>query len=156
MVLSDGSKYEISPDVIENQPPILNGSFYEQIPDEKGIINYSKMKFRNRREKIVVPAGLFECYRFSVITDEKDTFSDEGFDLWRSEIVPILGMVRMEFSKTQYYRKRDYKINSSLKRKNWFERIFVLFFNKNIPGREREDMHLLQLLKFGTKKDIVL
>ncbi|MFH1093721.1 MAG: hypothetical protein V1739_06175 [Candidatus Omnitrophota bacterium] len=150
VTLSDTPAYEIDPNIFVNQPDILQGTFYKNIPDEKNTVDFSKLMVSPKEEKITTPAGNFTCYRFSVSTDEADEFTDEGFDLWRSSKVPFLGIVKLEFSKTKYQKKWKYQYEKlTTGTDNWLLRFLRRFLNKQVFSIERSDMHTIRLLKYG-------
>ncbi len=153
--LPDNSCYEISPQNISNPPDILSGTFYKEVPDEKNRVDYSKLNFRQEKDNVSVPAGSFDCYRFWVQTEEDNSYTDEGFIMWRSPEVPFLGIVKMEFSKTEYFNKNNYRYLKILDAKNWLLRFYTLFFIKKVSERERSDSYTIKLINYGIEKHLV-
>jgi len=145
--LNDGKSYEVPPKDFLNHPDPLKGTFYKNIPDEINKIDYLKMRYNENLIKVRVLAGTFDCYHFGVTTSEFDSFTDEGFDMWRSPQVPLLGIVKMEFSKTESIKKWNHKYNNLLSEGNWLSRLYTYFFIRRVPGsRELKDTFVMNLV----------
>jgi len=140
---------EVAPEIFLNDSDILKNSFYSDTPYEKNKVDYSKMLIYKNAEPIAVPAGDFKCYHFQVQTQEWEDYQDEGFDLWRSKDVPLLGIVKMEFSKTAYNKKWHYQYSRLLSKSNWLGRIYAYFFIRR-PKDNRRDTFLMRLLDYNT------
>lgn len=148
--LSDGPFLEVNPSLYFSQQGIIEKTPYSHSPDAMGKIDFSRMKFANGGEKITVPAGTLECGHIFVNTDVQKEFFDEGFDLWRSSKVPLLGIVRMEFSKTAYWEKWFYR--DGKKKINSMNSFIDYFFHKRILGRTSKDTYTIQLIDYGPKE----
>lgn len=149
VILDNGFSYEVSPKDFFAQSDIFKDTFYKTVPDEKNEVDYSKMKIINKTEKIQVPAGIFDCYHFKVKTHEQDDYTDEGFDLWRSPKVPFLGIVKMDFSKTEYLKKWNYQYAKRMNEGNWLSKLYAYFFLRRVPGRDRKDIFVMELIDYG-------
>ncbi|MBI4846220.1 MAG: hypothetical protein HY810_07095 [Candidatus Omnitrophica bacterium] len=152
--LPDNSRYGIHLRDISNPPDILNGTFYKEVPDEKNRVDYSKLNFTQEKDKVSVPAGKFDCYRFWVDTKEDDDYTDEGFIMWRSPDVPFLGVVKMEFSITEFSKKLNYRYRRQIAHGNWFVRLYAWFLVRTVPEQERKDNCAVKLLSYGYKENI--
>ncbi|MFH2136967.1 MAG: hypothetical protein ABII88_00475 [Candidatus Omnitrophota bacterium] len=148
IVLENNSEYEISPLKFFEQPDILDKTVYERSPCEIGNVDYSNMLIGSEKEEIKLPAGIFDCYRFSIETDREKSYADEGFDLWRSSKVPFLGIVKMEFSKTKFNEKRRNEYSLQVQEGNWLKRLSKIFLKRNVPGGDREDVHTIRLINY--------
>jgi hypothetical protein len=136
----DPKSYFLHQDIIEKTP-------YAITPHAMGKIDFSNMKIFDFLEKISVPGGIFECQHIFAHTDVFKEYWDEGFDLWRSPKVPLLGIVKMEFSKTSYWEKWSYR-NESQKIKTVHD-FFSYLFNKEIVGRRKPDTHIMNLISYN-------
>ncbi|MFH1061632.1 MAG: hypothetical protein V1747_01940 [Candidatus Omnitrophota bacterium] len=145
----DGESFAVDPQEFLNQPDILADTFYKDIPDEKNTVDYAKLRWLPQVETIQTPVGVFQCFHFWVATDKKDAYTDEGLDLWRSSQVPFLGIVRMEFSKSGYLEKYNYRAAEAMKGKNWLKQFFLPFFLKNVEYRDRGDTYVMELVAVG-------
>jgi len=144
--------FEVSKDIIENTP-------YSITPDALGWINFENLRINYIPELISTPAGDFKCYHFSVPVTMEDY--SEGIDLWRSDKVPFLGIVKMEFSKTNYNRKkweRIERLRGQINFKNFLFspgrillNIIKLMYLKRTPGRDRPDTYTINLLDYGKR-----
>lgn len=146
----DGPFIEIVPKTYFSYQNIIEDTAYSITPDAMGKIDFSRMKVSNTIERITAPAGNFECEHIFVNTDVDREYWDEGFDLWRSPAVPLLGIVKMEFSKTLYWEKWSYK-NESKKIKT-INDFFLNLYTKRVPGRRRPDTHIISLVGYGENK----
>lgn len=142
------SYYEVSPNIFLNTPDILKDSFYSETPYEKNKVDYSKMVIHDKNEPISVPAGNFECYHFEVKTHEWDAYTDEGIDLWRSDNVPFLGIVKMEFSKTKYRKKRHYRYYQLFNTDNLWGKLYAYFFVRRVFDMSRKDVFVIRLINY--------
>lgn len=136
----DPSSFFSYQDVIEDTP-------YSLTPHAKGKINFRKLKIDNQPHIIRSPRGEISCYHFYVDTDIDEDYWDEGFDLWRSADVPILGMVKMEFSKTKYWQKWEH--NNELQAKKGWLGILSNLYKKRVPGRRHPDTCTILLIDYG-------
>jgi len=147
--IGNGQWHEINPQVFFSFQRIIEDTPYSLTPYAKGEINFTKLKINEEPEVAVVPVGTFDCYHFFVKTLPNEEYWYEGIDLWRSPNVPILGLVKMEFSKTLYWEKWEYRnriesINTPLK-------YIKSLFKKRVSGRRRPDTHTIMLLEYGQK-----
>jgi len=146
---SDGQWHWINPEDFFGHQDIILDTPYSLTPHAKGKINFDKMKIEKNPEKIIAPAGEFLCHHFFVDTSLTEQYYDEGLDLWRSSVIPILGLVKMEFSKTQYWQKLAYR-KKFKPRNNLLDTIKSLY-ERRVPGRESPDTYTLLLLDYGPK-----
>ncbi len=150
VVLNNDLSYELRPEEFFFEPDIFNNTFYVQTPDGRNKTNYSKLKFSKKMEKVTVPAGTFNCYWFGVNTQVWEPCDEEGVDLWRSEDVPFLGVVKMEFSKTKSIEKWNYSYSKLISSKNWLQRILVHFFVGRVPRCQKyQDTFVMRLIDYG-------
>lgn len=152
--LSDGPFFEVNPSRYLSYQGIIEKTPYARSPDAMGKIDFSRMKFASvdgkiAFEKVTVPAGTLECGHIFVSTDAQKEYFDEGFDLWRSPRIPLLGIVKMDFSKTSYWNKWFYR--NGLKRITSISSFLDYLFHKRILGRTREDIYTAQLVDYGPK-----
>lgn len=143
----DGPFVDVSPKEFFSHQEVIEDTGYSMTPEAMGKVDFSRLQFIPTKEKISVPAGDFNCIHFFVKTDVYREYYDEGIDLWRSPEVPLLGIVKMEFSKTYYWDKWSYR-NEGGKIKS-FPEFFSYLFNKRIDGRRRPDTHVIKLLSYG-------
>ncbi len=148
--LSDGPFLEVDPSEYFSYQHILEGTAYSRLPDAMGKIDFSRLKFANGNEQVTVPAGVLECGHVLVSTDFQKEYFDEGFDLWRSPKVPLLGIVKMDFSKTSYWDKWFYR--NQPREIHSIGDLFHNLFNKRILGRIRADTYTAQLIDYGPKE----
>ncbi len=148
IVMDDNSSHEISAAEFFNASDVLKDSLYKYMPAAKNQIDYTKMKFRKAMEMVPVPAGIFDCYHFSVSTTAHDSYTDEGFDLWRSPSVPFLGIVKMEFSKSEYLKKWNHRYSQQMSAGSWLSKLYTHFFLRRVPA-ERKDNYTLKLADYG-------
>ncbi len=142
-----GSYHEISPKIFTDKVDILKDSFYSETPYEKNMVDYSKMAIHDKNEFISVPAGNFECYHFEVKTHEWEDYADEGLDLWRSDKVPFLGIVKFEFSKTNYQKKWNYQYSQLFDTNNWWKKLYTYFFIRCVQ-HNRSDTFVMNLMSY--------
>jgi len=144
----DGPWYPVDPKTFFSHQEVIEDTPYSLTPHSCGRINYNKLLVDKQASFIKTETGDFACYYFSVDTGITDEFCDEGFGLWRSGSVPILGIVRMEFSKTNYWEKWEYQYRE----KNKKNRSFGLrsLYEKRVPGRRRSDTCTAVLIDYGT------
>lgn len=147
-IVIDDSEYEINPNVFLVQPDILKDTFYQSIPDQKNTVDYGKLEISTKKNEIITAAGNFECYHLRVNSSEKDAYTDEGFDLWRTFEVPFLGIVKAEFSKTEYAKKREYRFLELLRTQTWTGKIYAKLFLGKVKSRNRSDMHTITLIDY--------
>ncbi|MFH1460420.1 MAG: hypothetical protein ABIG64_08670 [Candidatus Omnitrophota bacterium] len=148
-IKAGGSEWvEVNPKTYFLNLKLLENSFYEQVPDELGKVDYSKLVMIGR-EEINVSSQEFNCLHYQVKTNPSDEFSDEGIDLWRSDKVPFLGIVKLEFSKTDYDLKLRYQESKILASKSIFYKIFYYLFNK-LPKdtHTRKDIYKINLIDY--------
>lgn len=143
----DGPFVDVNPSIYFAHQNIIEDTSYSRSPDALGRIDFSRMKFLNINEEVTVPAGTWECGHIFVITDPQKEYFDEGFDLWRSPKVPLLGIVRMDFSKTDYWNKWFYR--NSPKAINSIQNFLNYIMQKRILGRTRSDTYTTQLINYG-------
>lgn len=129
---------------------IIEDTPYSLTPYYKGKINFTKLKIDEKPNIIDTPAGKFLCSHFFVNTDKKEEYWDEGFDLWRTEEVPITGLLKMDFSKTLYWEKWSYRSNGSIAR-TIFDYIKALY-GRRVSGRREPDTCTILLLDYGPRK----
>lgn len=146
LILEDNSAFEIDPNVFNERPKIFGDTFFEDIPDEKNEVDFSKLIISSTEKKITVPAGDYDCYHFQVKTFKNDAYTDEGFDLWRSRQVPFLGIVKAEFSKTEYAEKRKAWYLKFLDSRTWIGKIYANLFIRKVKSRDRSDVYTMTLL----------
>ncbi|MDD5746779.1 MAG: hypothetical protein PHO30_05890 [Candidatus Omnitrophica bacterium] len=144
--------YEISPEIFSAPPDILRGTLYSATPDEQNYIDYTKMTRLAPKENIAVPAGTFDCDHFQVETQSGEDFTAEGLDVWRSPDIPFLGVVKMEFSKTNFAEKWKYHYEQQLNNASWWSRLHTYFFVRRVPEKERQDTYVMTLVGYGTEK----
>lgn len=132
---------ELSLESIAASQGVIEDNDYVLTPDALGRINCDNLEISSDIEAINTDFGQLNCYRLSVITSFQEDFHDEGITLWRSSQVPFLGIVRMEFSQTNYWEK----YYERTKQLNFFEALFY----KVVPGRERPDIYRINLIDYG-------
>lgn len=145
IISEDGESYEISKDVLFEPENIFEGTMYKALPEYKNKVDYTKMKVFSSKEKILTNTGEFSCYHFQIKTTKYDAYTDEGIDLWRSEKVPFLGIVRLEFSKSDFRSKYNYRYYEKAKDKGWMQKLKL----KRINDRDRKDTYLIKLINYG-------
>jgi hypothetical protein len=153
LLISTGNNYvyyPVSPEILSGRPEILADSIYSRLPYEQNSVSYAKLKIDDQEQLRIVPAGVFRCGHFVVKTDKQQAYTDEGFDLWRSEKVPFLGIVEMEFSKTLYQQKRDYRYGLLLKTGNWLEKLHAFFFLRRRYDISRKDSFDIRLISYNS------
>jgi len=145
--LFDGEFTEVDCREYFSYQSIIEDTPYSLTPDYLGNIDFTRMHVLDRMEQILVPAGSFFCKHFYVKTDISRSYTDEGFDLWQSSAVPLLGVVKVEFSKTLFWEKWSYKYETGQIRSG--KEILSRFFTKRVPGRRREDTCIIKLVNYG-------
>jgi len=128
---------------------LIENTAYSMTPEAMGKIDFSRMQFSERPEEISVPSGKFRCDHILVNTNAANSYHDEGFDLWHSKNVPLLGIVRMDFSKTLYWEKWSYR-NEGKAMKS-FKDFLRHIYTKRVPGRRFSDIHQIILVNYGQK-----
>ena len=147
--IGDGNNYEIAKEGFFNKSSILDDALFETLPDQKNKIDFSKMTIFPQTEIINTPDGAMDCYHFQVKTSPSDVLTDEGIDLWRSPLIPFLGIVKMEFSKSRFREKMLNQYNIIMASPNWLDKIYAYFFLRRVPGREGNDMFVMNLINYG-------
>ncbi len=142
------SYYEVPTNIFLRTSDILENSIYSDTPYEKNVVDYSKMIIHAGKESISVPAGNFECYHFEVKTHESDAYTDEGFDLWRSDKVPFLGIVKWEFSKTKYQKKWSFRYSQLFDTDDWWRKLYAFFFIRRVLNKNRSDTFVMRLIDY--------
>lgn len=145
--VSDSPFVDVDPKVCFSHQDVIEDTPYILSPEAMGKIDFSRMKVSKNNEIITVPAGDFNCSKIYVTTDSEKDYCDEGFSLWRSQQVPLLGIVRMEFSKTLYWEKWKYRNESGPF--NTIKDFISYIYRKRVPGRRNSDTHIVNLLKYG-------
>ncbi|MCX5700975.1 MAG: hypothetical protein NTZ63_05490 [Candidatus Omnitrophica bacterium] len=133
--INDGPWKDIQAKDFFNHQDVIEDTPYSVTPYAKGRIDFSKLKLDTVLRSVTVPAGEIYCYHFYVNTEIDEEYWDEGFDLWRSQDIPILGLVRMQFSKTLFWEKWKLK-NQNIKK---------------VLGRMRPDDCIMSLIDYGPK-----
>ena len=146
--IGDGQWYKVDPNDFFRHQDVIEDTPYSLTPHAKARIDFSKLEISDELQRVRVPAGLFSCFCFSVDTAENEDYWQEGFKLWRSPEVPILGMVKMEFSKTNYWNKFAYKKKLAKEKGNTF---FMQIYNQRVAGRMRPDTCAVLLIDYGSK-----
>lgn len=149
----EDSELEVDPVVFFNDHELAANSFYEQLPDEKERIDFSKLKISKNPELVDSPAGFIaNCFRFYVNTTKIDSFSDVGMDVLRSADIPLLGIVRVEFSKIKYREKKRHRKKINGLNKTWWQEILAHIFIEPISRIDGKDSYyLIELISFGMK-----
>lgn len=147
--IGDGEWHWVDPADFFAHEDIIEDTPYALTPHSKGRINFNKLKIDKKPVMINSPAGRFDCYHLSVNTNAKEKYWDEGFDLWRSAEVPILGLVKMEFSKTLYWEKWAYRHKPEIK--NRLKYFFTSLYKKRVAGRRNPDTCIVTLIKYGQR-----
>lgn len=145
--LSDGPFIEVNPASYFSHQGIIEETPYSFTPDAAGKIDFSRIKFSSGLEKINFAAGVLECEHIFVKTDRQKNYFDEGFDLWRSSKVPLLGIVKLKFSETLYWDKWAYR--NETKQIKSIKGLIRYFFKKRVPGRRRPDTYTIKLISYG-------
>lgn len=143
----DGPFVDVNPSLYFAHQNIIEDTPYSRSPDALGRIDFSRMKLLNINEEVTVPSGTWECGHIFVSTEPQKEYFDEGFDLWRSPKVPLLGIVRMDFSKTAYWNKWFYR--NSPKAISSIRNLLSYIMQKKILGRTRSDTYSAQLINYG-------
>jgi hypothetical protein len=144
----DDDYIEIDPDIFFSEPDILKSSLYSDNPFEANRVDYSKLKTGSYTKDISVKAGDFKCQYFQVATEDDDEFSYEGFDLWRSPEVPFLGIVRMEFSKTNFIDKWYHRHFQEFRKAGLFKKIQMILFERLVFDGRRRDVFIMRLVDY--------
>jgi hypothetical protein len=148
-VEDDDQWHWVDPHDLFSREEVIKNTPYNFSPHAKDRINFSKLQIDSSAHLLNVPAGTFPCFHFFVTTGAEDEYWDEGFDLWRSADVPILGLVKMDFSNTMYWEKY---INKNKSRNNSAFDLLRRLYVKRVPGRMRQDTCTVILLDYGPKK----
>ena len=133
---------EEDPKAFFQHQDVLESTPYSQTPHAKAKIDFGKLKVDRDLSDVTVPAGAIPSWHFFVKTTPDEEYWQEGFDLWRSAEIPILGLVKMEFSKTDYWEKAAYQNGLAHRR----------LFSQRVPGRTRPDTCTILLLDYEPKK----
>ena len=145
----DNAFVDVAPDDFFSHQEIVESTPYLISPEAMGMVDFSKLQHCTAKEQVSVPAGDFYCEHLFVLTDPQQEYWDEGFDLWRSPKVPLLGVVKMEFSKTLYWEKWLYKNKMDMMKS--FKDFLQFLYTKRVPGRRRPDTHWINLVRYGKK-----
>jgi len=140
---------EVNPRTFFSHQKALENSLYVLTPDYQGNIDFSKLGIDNRVSDITVTAGIFNCSHFFVRTIESDSYKDEGFDLWRSPVIPFGGIVKMTFSDTKYWEKWSYRNESGKIR--GIKELWQQLFKRRVSGRRRPDTYSITLINYGMR-----
>lgn len=143
----DGPFIEVDPILYFSHQNIIEETFYSFTPDAMGRVDFSRLQTSTGKEQVVVPAGSFECYHIFVNTNIHQEYWDEGFDLWRSPKVPLLGIAKMEFSKNLYWGKWSYR--NEQKKINTIKDLLLCLYTKRVSGRRRSDTYTINLVNYG-------
>jgi len=151
MQIKNGDWHWVDPKNIFSHQHIIEDTPYILTPDAKGKIDFSKLKIDPDPMIMATQSGdaIPQCYHFFVHTTVEDEYWDEGLDVWRSSEIPILGIVRMDFSQTQYWDKWSHRNEHPLKRT--FLDFFHELYKKRVPGRRNPDTCIVRLLDYGPK-----
>ncbi len=144
-----GQWHWMDPKSLSSSWGIIDSTDYSLTPHAKGRINFSRLKVDDNKASINTPAGNLECYHFYVSTSKAEDYSDEGFDLYRASLIPILGLAKLEFSKTLYWEKYAYR-NEPHSRFTLVGFIKSLYI-KRVPGRRRPDTCVMLIVDYGPK-----
>ena len=142
--LEGGAFYEQNLASIMSSQGVVRDSDYKLTPDSMGRINFTKLRVDNNPSDILVNSKRLRAFHLYVETDPSEKFNAEGIDFWRSPEVPFLGLVRMEFSKTLYWEK--------YKRKHASEGFLEHIFTSIVPGREKADIYIANLIDYGAEE----
>lgn len=142
-----GLWYTVDPSEFFSFQDVVSQTLYRLTPHAQGRIDAARLKINAMPALVRVPVGDFSGYRFAVETGADKPFTDEGFVLWRSAQVPILGMIKMDFSNTKYWEKlhRQEAKQSVRSFVDWIKQLYL----HRIPGRDREDTCSIELLDYG-------
>lgn len=153
LILKNGREIKSTPDIVFQSSPDFSDTFYVSNPEEKNIVDYSKLNWSNKTSQVSTPAGKFDsAYHFFVKTASVDGYTDTGFDLWRSASVPFLGVVRLEFSKTKFYAKKRYKEELNKSKKSLLDKIYEHIFINPIKRLYMKDTYyLMELVDYGVE-----
>ena len=150
MQIKDGEWHWVEPKSLFAHQNIIEDTPYILTPDAKGKIDFSKLKFHPDPMIMFTQSGdKVLCYHFFVRTTVEDEYWDEGLDVWRSAEIPILGILRMDFSQTKYWEKWSFR-NEHLLKATPFD-FFRDLYKKRVPGRRSPDTCIVQLLDYGPK-----
>lgn len=141
----------VDPKDFFNHQQIIEDTPYSLTPHAEGTIDFTQLKIDKIPHTVKSPAGNVSCFRFFVDTKVNEPYWFEGFDLWRSPEIPILGLVKMEFSKTKYWKKWEYKdkLQDGQIKKDW-KWPFTYLYKKRVPGRRNPDNCVMLLVEYGT------
>lgn len=148
--IEDGNWFWVDPKGFFNHQNVIEDTPYSLTPHSKGVIDFSKLKIDKKLHNVKLQGGNLSCFRFFVDTEAYEPYRFEGFNLFRSPEVPILGWVRMEFSKTKYWEKWEHRDKLQNKQiiKTWLAP-FKYLYKKRVPGRRRPDDCVLLLVEYG-------
>lgn len=146
--IEDGPWQRIAPGQLFGYQQVIEKTPYAQTPHAQGRIDFNKLQISPEKETVTSPAGTFSCFRFSVKTVPQEDYCDEGFELWRDPRVPIIGLVRLEFSITGYWEKWLWKRRQQ--HKTLVDTIRS-FYTRGVAGRRRPDTCVMTLIEYGQK-----
>lgn len=148
--IKNGEWHWVEPKSIFSHQHILEDTPYILTPDAKGKIDFSKLKIDPDPMTMSTESGeKIPCYHFFVPTAAQDEYWDEGLDVWRSPEIPILGIVRVDFSQTKYWDKWSLRNENPLE-KTPFD-FFHELYKKRAPGRRSPDNCFMKLVDYGPK-----
>lgn len=145
-----GKWHWIDPANLSTHQDVIGDTPYSITPHAKGENDYRKLRIDQAPQIIDTSAGKFLCYHFFINTEEEEEYYNEGLELWRSPDVPILGLVKMEFSKTLYWEKRAYQNKN--RPKKTFLGLLKSLYTKRVTGRARPDTYIISLFDYGPKE----
>ncbi len=145
--IGDGPWQWIEPGQLFGCQQVIERTPYAETPHAQGRIDFNKLQIAPDRETIDSPAGKFLCYRLSVMTGPREDYCDEGFELWRNPQVPIVGLVKLEFSITGYWEKWLWRRQHN---KTLLDKI-KSFYTRGVAGRRRPDTCVMTLIEYGQK-----
>ncbi|TBR15668.1 hypothetical protein EPO66_05650 [bacterium] len=147
--VGQGQWYWMEPRSLSSFQGVIDNTDYSLTSHAKGRINFNRLKLDNNKPFINTPAGNFGCYHFYVPISKTDDYFDEGFDLYRTSLIPILGLAKLEFSKTLYWEKYSYRNESNLT--PTLTDFIKGLCKKRIPGRRRPDTCTMLIIDYGPK-----
>ncbi|HLG39371.1 MAG TPA: hypothetical protein VI461_06870, partial [Chitinophagaceae bacterium] len=140
---------EVDPKEYFTHQDLIEAMAYSITPEAMGEIDFSRMQLSEDPEKINVPAGTFLCDHIYVNTNMENAYYDEGFDLWRSQNIPLLGIVKINFSKTLYWEKWSHRNEG--KTIGSFQDFLRYIYTKRVSGRRYPDDLIGALIDYGQK-----
>ncbi len=147
--VGQGRWHWMDPKSLSSFQRVIDTTDYSLTPHAKGRINFSRLKVDDNKTYIKTPAGNFDCYHFYISTFKTDDYFDEGFDLYRNNLIPILGLVKLEFSKTLYWEKYAYRNESDSK--STLVSFIKGLYKRRVPGRRRPDTCVMLIVDYGPK-----